>query len=178
MNRLARVASLLCVTACMQRAAAADGIETAGDVLMYALPMAAFGATFAMEDDREGSIQFLKSFGAAELVMQGLKEITDKRRPDGDCCRSFPSGHTSRAFASAAFIHRRYGLRHAIIPYVAAGFTGVSRIHAERHFVEDVVAGAAIGIASAFLLASERQTVVATPFVEPGAYGLAVSAVW
>jgi membrane-associated phospholipid phosphatase len=166
------------MTACIQRGAAADEIETAGDVLMYALPMAAFGATFAVEENREGSIQFLKSFGAAELVMQGLKEITDKRRPDGECCRSFPSGHTSRAFTAAAFIHRRYGFRHAIIPYVAAGFTAVSRIHADRHFVEDVVAGAAIGIASAFLLTSERQRVVAAPFVEPGAYGLAVSATW
>jgi membrane-associated phospholipid phosphatase len=162
----------------MQSGAAADEIETAGDVLMYALPMAAFGATFAVEDDREGSIQFLKSFGAAELTMQGLKAITDKRRPDGECCRSFPSGHTSRAFTGAAFIHRRYGFRHAIIPYLAAGFVGVSRIHADRHFVEDVVAGAALGIASAWLFTSERQAVIATPFTEAGGYGVMYSSVW
>jgi hypothetical protein len=178
MNQSARVATVLLVAACASSVAVADGIEKAGDVLMYTIPMVAFGASIAVEDDRTGTFQFLKSFGTSELLMQGLKEITDKRRPDGDCCRSFPSGHASRAFAGAAFIHRRFGFRHAIIPYLGAGFVGVSRIHAERHFVEDVVAGAAIGIASAWLFTSERQAFVALPLVESGGWGLSLTARW
>ena len=85
--------------------------ERAGDVLAAAIPAAAFGMTFFYEDDREGTIQYAKSLGVTLVTTLALKEITNKERPDGDCCDAFPSGHTSVAFSGATFMHRRYGLK-------------------------------------------------------------------
>ena len=69
--------------------------------------------------------------------------------------RSFPSGHTSMAFAAAAayasVLHRR-GLagRDKLqigAMFAAATATGILRVVAHRHFPTDVVAGAALGFA-------------------------------
>lgn len=59
---------------------------------------------------------------------------------------SFPSGHTTLAFAAAAALDRETSARW--VPWVAyplAGLVGWSRIHDDRHWTSDVVAGAALG---------------------------------
>ena len=55
---------------------------------------------------------------------------------------SFPSGHTSAAFSGATFIHKRYGFNKACPIYIVASFVGYSRVYAEKHYWEDVLAGA------------------------------------
>jgi membrane-associated phospholipid phosphatase len=59
---------------------------------------------------------------------------------------SFPSGHTSQAFALAAALaahtHNRL-LR--VAAYGGAAMVGVARVAADRHFASDVVAGAILG---------------------------------
>ena len=50
----------------------------------------------------------------------------------------------------AAFIHKRYGWKYSIPVYVGATFVGYSRVQADKHFVEDVIAGATVGIFSSF----------------------------
>ena len=69
--------------------------------------------------------------------------------------RSFPSSHTSLAFAAAAayasVLHRR-GLAgrnklQIVALFTAATATGILRVVAHRHFPTDVVAGAALGFA-------------------------------
>jgi membrane-associated phospholipid phosphatase len=68
---------------------------------------------------------------------------------------SFPSGHTSQAFAAAAavasILHRRGVLRRhrteVVALFVAATATGVFRVAAHEHFPTDVIAGAALGTA-------------------------------
>jgi len=70
----------------------------------------------------------------------------DKKRPTGSN-QSFPSGHTSAVFQGAAFIHKRYGLKQAAAAYIGATFVGYSRVESDKHFTEDVIAGAALGIA-------------------------------
>ena len=74
-----------------------------------------------------------------------LKHTVRRERPDGSDTNSFPSGHTSASFQGASFIHFRYGLKYAIIPYLGAAFVGYSRVQADKHYVSDVLAGAAIG---------------------------------
>jgi membrane-associated phospholipid phosphatase len=66
--------------------------------------------------------------------------------------RSFPSGHTTTAFAFAATVAsetQRWwpGSRWIIGPiiYGGASLTGVSRIYNNAHWASDVMAGAAIG---------------------------------
>lgn len=69
-----------------------------------------------------------------------------------DNYRSFPSGHTTIAFAFASIVSSetlrwRSGSRWVVGPimYGSAALAGVSRMYNNEHWVSDVVAGAAIG---------------------------------
>jgi membrane-associated phospholipid phosphatase len=62
-----------------------------------------------------------------------------------DC--SFPSGHTTVAFAAATVFAMEYR-DHPIVPvicYSAASLIGLSRITQNAHWISDVFAGAALG---------------------------------
>lgn len=67
---------------------------------------------------------------------------------------SFPSGHTTSAFAFFALISFFFFTKHTrwqLVPLVLALVVGYSRIYLSQHFLEDVVAGALIGIVSFIL---------------------------
>jgi len=130
--------------------------ESAGDVLRLALPAAALAVT-VRQDDRDGRRQFYRSFAANVGATLVLKAVVDDERPDGSDDDAFPSGHASMSFQAAGFLHRRYGARKAWPAYVLAGFVGWSRLDADEHDEADVIAGAALGVASAFLLAERRE---------------------
>lgn len=74
-----------------------------------------------------------------------LKSTTQRWRPDGSNRMSFPSGHTSNAFAVATVWSEHYGTRAAVPGYVLASMVGVSRLASKRHHLSDVVAGATLG---------------------------------
>ena len=60
---------------------------------------------------------------------------------------SFPSGHTTVAFAAATVFAKEYA-NHPIIPiiaYTSATLIGVSRITENKHWLTDVIVGAALG---------------------------------
>jgi membrane-associated phospholipid phosphatase len=118
-------------------------VEEIGDYFQVIVPSYAFGMS-VNEKDYEGMKQFGYSFSATQASVIGLKSIINRERPNGSNNDSFPSGHTAGAFIGAAFIHRRYGIKRAIIPYVLAGFTGYSRVYARKHYWTDVITGAAI----------------------------------
>jgi len=151
--------------------------EKTGDALLILLPLTALSATFAL-DDATGRVQFLKAFVANAAITQGLKWSITKDRPDGDCCNSFPSGHTSVAFQSAAFIHKRYGGKYGAPAYTAAALVAYTRIHADKHYIEDTIAGAAIGIITSRYFTTPYKNIVVTPVVSGGAYGVVVSGKW
>ena len=128
-------------------------VTSAGDILQFAIPAAALTATlFCKEDQAKPTWQFIKTFGTAVITTQILKQAINKPRPDGGSY-SFPSGHTTSAFAGAAFIQRKYGWSYGIPSYALASFVGYSRVQAKRHDTWDVLAGASIGIASAYIFA-------------------------
>lgn len=80
-----------------------------------------------------------------------FKRNTNKFRPNQSSYTSFPSGHTSVAFAAAEFLNQEYGGRSpwfGIAGYAAAATTGVLRIYNNAHWFSDVVAGAGFGILS------------------------------
>ncbi len=65
---------------------------------------------------------------------------------------SMPSGHTAMAFALATALADEIDNGWASVGlYAAATATGWSRIHHRRHWLSDVVAGAAVGVVSAKL---------------------------
>jgi len=107
--------------------------------------------------------------GASEaikyLISDNLKKISQERRPapyTGN--HSFPSGHTCSSFAGAEFMRQEFKDSMPVLSY--AGYVGattvaVIRLMKSRHWVRDVVAGAAIGIIStrlAYLLVNKLAT--------------------
>lgn len=145
-------------------AEAGGSVETSGDVLAAALPVVAFTMSYDRHD-ADGRRQFLKAFGANLIGTFALKGAVNKERPDGSGNDAFPSGHTSVAFQAAAFIHRRYGGRPAWPLYAVASYVGWTRVDAKKHDTSDVVAGAALGIASSFWLVERAPSVAVTPLI-------------
>jgi len=159
-------------------ASAKEGnIERAGDILQLLIPATAYGATYFL-DDKDGRRQFYKSFFTSLGVTFALKLSINKERPNHSDNNSFPSGHTSAAFHGAAFIQKRYGWKYAIPAYIGATFVGYSRVYAQKHYVEDVVAGAVIGILSSYYFTTPYKTVTVTPVAGNGFYGLTINKTW
>lgn len=111
------------------------------------LPAAAVALTLH-KDDMEGLWQFGYAALLTKASTEVLKRAVNSRRPDGSEF-GFPSGHTSIAFASAAYVNERYGLGPSIPMYALAALTGYSRVRTHQHFAKDVVGGAAVGILAA-----------------------------
>ena len=58
---------------------------------------------------------------------------------------SFPSGHTSAAFAWATVANAHYGPKVGIPSYLVASAIGASRLVKDKHYLSDVLAGATLG---------------------------------
>jgi len=125
-------------------------IETSGDVLQFALPATALASTFIKKSDDRPHWQFIKTYGLTIGITYTLKYLVNETRPNGGN-HSFPSGHTASAFSGAAFIQKRYGWQAGLPAYLLAAYTGYTRVYARKHYVWDVLAGAGIGMGSAFL---------------------------
>lgn len=133
-------------------------ITTSGDVLQLAIPAAAFASTLIWkEEGTRPTWQFVKAYGSSFVMEQALKHIVQKPRPDGSDNLSFPSGHTTSAFSGAAFIQRKYGWKYGIPSYVLASYVGYTRIQAKKHDGWDVLAGATIGVGTAYLFTKPYQ---------------------
>jgi len=131
-------------------------VERSGDIIQLAIPISGLGYTYYI-DDKDGRKQFWKSYIYSLSTTYVLKGVTNKTRPNGHCCESFPSGHTSSAFAGAMFIQNRYGYKFGIPSLLLASFVGFSRVDAKKHYWEDVVAGATISIVSAYLFVNQKN---------------------
>ena len=154
----------------------ANTIEKSGDALLLIIPSLAFGSTLYL-DDKEGQIQLVKSALSNAVVTYGLKFSINKTRPNGENDRSFPSGHTSATFQGASFIHRRYGLTYGLLAYAGAVYTGYTRVHADKHYVEDVLAGALVGVLSTYAFTSASK-IHFEPFLQGNRYGIGISKSW
>jgi len=90
-----------------------------------------------------------------QAVVQGTKYAVQRDRPTGECC-SFPSGHAASAFAAAAVLERHLGYRGSWPAIAGAMYVGASRLVDNRHFLSDVMFGAAVGTAAGWTVVGER----------------------
>lgn len=161
-----------------------EDITEAGDYLQIILPAVAGLSTFVAGNDegglwdKQGTYQAIKSIGFSLATMGVGKELAEKIRPDFSDPVSFPSGHTTAAFAGAGFIDQRYGHWWGVPALLAAGFTAYSRIQSYNHFADDTVAGASIGMMYNWLFVtpqSESSNVSILPMVANGGAGLTLT---
>jgi membrane-associated phospholipid phosphatase len=93
-------------------------------------------------------------------VIQPLKSLTHRRRPDGSDRRSFPSFNAGAVSSMIPSLYVEYGVVPAAITAASAAFIGFSRIYGNKHYLSDVLAGYAIGIGWGVLveIAQRRQS--------------------
>ena len=79
----------------------------------------------------------------------GTKKLVSEWRPDGSDEDSFFSGHTAKSFLAAELIRIDYGGWYGVGAYTVACGVGALRLYNNRHWLNDVLAGAGVGILSA-----------------------------
>lgn len=150
-------------------------VETSTDVLMF-LPGAVGAGVSLLKNDTKGFWQLAGSGVTAVATSYLLKYTIHKKRPDGSDNKSFPSNHTAVAFAGAAYLQRRYGWEWGAPAYAVGAYVAWGRVYAKRHDFWDVLAGAAIGVGSAYIytrpFAREHNIVVGPSFTPDGAPAL------
>ena len=133
----------------------ANQLEKAGDILQYGISAVALLLVLLL--DKTLLMPWLCVVVGVFLTTHALKRLFNStnlgERPNGGE-HSFPSGHTSGAFAGAAFMH--FGLMLSpfwvIVAYLLAALTGYSRVVSNNHYYRDVIAGAVVAIAGTHAL--------------------------
>ena len=113
----------------------------------------------------------------AQGLTQGIKHTVRRTRPDESSKTSFPSGHSSSTFATATVLQRRYGWNVGLPAYGLAGYVAASRLSENKHFLSDVIFGAALGIVAGrtvtFGIGKSRFAIL--PIAVPDGTGVQVS---
>jgi membrane-associated phospholipid phosphatase len=155
----------------------------AGDAfgnIVYVYPALAAGTLTGLALGHQGikgvSWRALQSTAVAGAAALMLKSAIGRRRPDvapntafsfrpfAFKGNSFPSGHTTVAFALANSLaaETKDHWTDAVF-YAAATLTGYSRINDDRHWLSDIVFGAGLGILSARVVHRWHRPFVVSP---------------
>jgi len=123
---------------------------------------------FAFEKKRFLGLMALSGYVISGIIAQVLKYYVIEARPavylkDSGYSyfidditlhnlHAFPSGHTASAFALAAILSFAVKNKNYSLLFLAAAIlVGYSRIYLAQHFIDDVLAGAVIGLFSAII---------------------------
>ncbi len=148
-----------------------DNLGTALCALSVATPLFSVATS---SDYVTSGLLFAETMLFASGTYSAMKTIVRRNRPymyfdggsekdmdEGDFINSFPSGHTTNAFAAAVFAGYTFSQYNPdsalkipvwITSLTLASATGAVRILSGNHFPSDVLAGALIGSASGFLV--------------------------
>lgn len=117
------------------------------------------------KDSYRNIFVFRKSLIYTYTLTEYVKSIVKRTRPDGTDNRSFFSGHTATTFAAATYLWKElddfyddwnltkhnstlksvFEIGTFSMLYGWAGFVGYSRIRDNKHYLSDVIIGAAVG---------------------------------
>jgi membrane-associated phospholipid phosphatase len=122
----------------------------------------AYGLLYKDKAAIHNGLESALSVGICLAASGGIKTLVNRRRPYQDHPdintyvysngKSFPSGHTTLAFATATTLALEYKKWYITIPaFVWASSVGYSRMRLGRHYPSDVAAGAIVGVGSAYL---------------------------
>ena len=134
------------------------------DAIQYAPMLAVYGlhaiGVRGKNDLANETALMVKSAVVVTAMFFAFKYTQHEIRPDGSDFASYPSGHTEQAFAAATFLHKEYG--HRSVWYTIGGYTvattvGAMRILNNKHWLPDVLVGAAAGILSVNLVYLTHQ---------------------
>ncbi len=135
--------------------------DYAGQMIPNAIYAAAMYTDYWISKDVD-SLRRAKLMIKASLYAGGvttvLKEVVREPRPNSPTSRvSFPSGHSTTAFAFSSVVLAEHGAYWGSGALLLSTLTAYSRINDNKHYLHDVVAGATIGAAYGFGLASLSQ---------------------
>ena len=148
------------------------------DVLRWIPPASVFFLKMFGIKTRSSLMRQLVILGATEslryFIADSFKKIVHEHRPlpmVGN--HSFPSGHTVASFAGAEFMHKE--LKGSLPVLSCAGYVGAAavatiRLMENKHWLKDVVAGAAIGIITTkfvYSLLGKKKKVIKPVPVDP-----------
>ena len=111
----------------------------------------------------------------SQAMVQSLKYSIRRDRPDHSNNKSFPSGHSASAFATATVLQRYYGWKVGAPAYALGGYVALARMSWNRHHASDVVMGAGFGIASARTVTMEMAKSKFSVGVQPQVGGASVN---
>jgi membrane-associated phospholipid phosphatase len=139
-------------------------ISDADAPIVLGIPVAMVGISFLNKDKdlRRKGLEACVAQGLNVATVYLLKEIVKRPRPyltytdlknvTEEGSWSFPSGHTSSAFAFATSMSLSYPKWYVIVPtYTFASAVGFSRMYLNVHYPSDVLVGAILGSASAWV---------------------------
>lgn len=120
-----------------------------GQLVPNALYAGGMYASYLLTDDKDYkrfSSQMFRATLYSGLVTTLLKNAIPETRPNGAGRQSFPSGHTTTAFAFASVVAMNHKWYWGVPAFAFASFVGYSRINDNKHFLHDVTVGATIGL--------------------------------
>ena len=112
---------------------------------------------------KRNGVKTVVAIGATLLITEGFKQSIKRPRPYSSApediisrCKtsgfSFPSGHTSVAFATATALTLSTKRWYVAVPaFTYAGLIGYSRMRLGAHYASDVLAGIIVGVGTSLL---------------------------
>lgn len=161
--------------------------QLAPNILYSAGMFAHYYFTKNDESARLGYLMAKASFYSGAVTTVLKYSIQQPRPYDRRIRNSFPSGHSTSAFAFAAVVGAEHGWKWGVPAYLMAAFVGFSRMNDNKHLLQDVLAGATIGIGYGIGLSSidhdkepksfsARHRLQIFPILHPQVVGASLSA--
>lgn len=140
------------------------GFTNSATPIAFGVPVLLLGYGYLEKDSitKQNAIYLGSTVLTATVIAFALKYSVNRPRPavtypfiekvTSEGSPSFPSGHTSEAFALATAVSLAYPKWYVIVSsYTWAGVVGYSRMDLGVHYPSDVLMGAFVGAGSAYL---------------------------